>query len=162
MRFKNPKRSKILERLANVNLRSPVINLTKFSRLTKSISKILEGSAKVDANVKWTDGPYCQILPVKNLQQPESAQILLAAASRGSEDMSSELQGRSKALQELLAAAMAEQEVEATRVRGEEAARAEEAGRGTSSQEEAMRAREAELKESAEGGGGRPAIDGAF
>ena len=69
-----------------------------------------------------------------------------------------------KALQEQLAAAMAEQEVEAARVRGEEAARAEEAGTLSSQDDEevAMRAREAELAGSVEGGGGRPAMDGAF
>ena len=79
--------------------------------------------------------------------------------------MSSEMQGRVKALQEQLAAAMAEQEMEAVQVRGEEAARAEEAGRGTSSQnegQEALRARGAELKGSLKVGGGRPAMDGAI
>jgi len=68
--------------------------------------------------------------------------------------MSSEVQGRLKALQEHLAAVMAE-----------EAARAEEAGRGTHSQDErevAMRARETELTRSLGGGGGRPTMDGAF
>ena len=60
---------------------------------------------------------------------------------------------------------MAEQEVEAARFRGEEAARAEEAGRAKISQneeEEALRAMEAELKGSVVGGVGRPAMDGAF
>ena len=79
--------------------------------------------------------------------------------------MSSVLQGRVKALQEQLAAAILEQESETARVRGEEATRAEEAGRGTSSQdegEEALRARGADLAGSLEGGGGRPAMDGAF
>jgi len=79
--------------------------------------------------------------------------------------MSSELQGRVKALHVQLAAAMAEQEVEAARVRGEEAAHAEEAGRGTSSQKEgevATRERETELVRSLGVGGGRPAMDGAF
>ena len=79
--------------------------------------------------------------------------------------MSSELQGRVKALQEQLAAAMAEQEVEASRVRGAEAARAEEAGRGPRSQDEGqvtMRARETELAKSLGGWGGRPAMNGAF
>jgi len=80
--------------------------------------------------------------------------------------MSSELQVRVKALQEQLAAAIADQEVEATQVRGEEAARAEEAGRDTRSQDEeeevAMRVRGVELKGSVEGAGGRPAMDGAF
>ena len=79
--------------------------------------------------------------------------------------MSSELQGRVDALQEQLAVAMAEQEVEAARVRGEEVTPAEEAGRGTSSQDEepeALRARGAEMKGSLKVGGGRPAMDGAF
>ena len=82
-----------------------------------------------------------------------------------SEEMSSELQGRVKALQEQLAAAILEQEVEAVRVRGEEATRAEEAGRGTSPQdegEEALRARGADLAWSLEGEVERPAMDGAF
>ena len=79
--------------------------------------------------------------------------------------MSSEVQGRVRSLQEQLAAAIAQQEVEAARVPGDEALRAEEAGRGTSSQdgeEEALLAREAALEGSSEGGGGRPAVDGAF
>ena len=79
--------------------------------------------------------------------------------------MSSEQQGRVKALQEQLGAEMAEQEVEAERFRGEEAAHAEEAGRGKISQgeeEEALRAMEAELKGSVGWGVGRPAMDGAF
>ena len=79
--------------------------------------------------------------------------------------MSSELRGKMKAFDDPLAAAMAEQEVEASRVREEEAARAEEAGRGTRSQdegEEALRARGAELTGSVEGGGGQPAMNGVF
>jgi len=78
--------------------------------------------------------------------------------------MSSEVQRRVDSLQEQLAAAIAEQEVEAARVRGDEALRAEEAGRGTSSQdgeEEALRAREADLEGWLEGGVRRPAMDGA-
>ena len=74
--------------------------------------------------------------------------------------MSSELQGRVAALQEQLAAAMADQEVEAARVRG-----GGEAGRGTSSQDEggeALRARGAALKGSLKLGGGWPAMDGVF
>ena len=70
--------------------------------------------------------------------------------------MSSEVQARVKALQEQLAAAMAEQEEEAARVPGQ-------SGRGTSSQDEggeALRARGADLAGSVEGGGGRPAMDG--
>ena len=70
-----------------------------------------------------------------------------------------------KSLQEQLAAAIADQEVEVARARGDEALRAEEAGRVTRSQdgeEEAMRAREAELEGFLEGGGRRPAMDGAF
>ena len=79
------------------------------------------------------------------------------------------LQGRVKALQEQLAAAMAEQEVGVSRVR---AASVEEAGRGTSlrrasisqdgEEEEALRATEVELEGSLEGCGGRAAMDGAF
>ena len=90
---------------------------------------------------------------------------MLAAARRGFEEMSSEVQGRVKALQEQLAAAMAEQEAEAARVRGEEATQADEAGRGTSSQDEGekmLRSRGAELTGTLEGVGGRPEMDGAF
>jgi len=79
--------------------------------------------------------------------------------------MSSEMQGRVESLQEQLAAAIAEQEVEAARVQGDEALRAEEAGRGTSSQngeEETLQAREAELEGLLEGGGMRPGMDGVF
>ena len=79
--------------------------------------------------------------------------------------MSSEVQGRVQALQEQLAVAMAEQEVEASLIRVEEATRAEEARRGTSSQDEgeqALRARGAELAGSLEGEGRRPDMDGAF
>ena len=79
--------------------------------------------------------------------------------------MSSAQQGRLGALHELLAAAILEEEAEGARVRGDEMARAEEVRRGKSSQdeeEEALRARAAELKGSLEGGGGRPAMDGAF
>ena len=80
--------------------------------------------------------------------------------------MPSELQVRVKALQEQLAAAIAEQELEAARVPGEEAERAEEAGRDTRSQDEeeevAMRARGVQLEGSVEGAGERPAMDGAF
>ena len=78
--------------------------------------------------------------------------------------MSSEVQARVEALQDQLAAAMAEQEVEDARVPGEQATRAGESGRGTSSQDEgqeALRARGADLVESLEKGGGRPAIGGA-
>ena len=98
-------------------------------------------------------------------QKEKDSVVLLSATSRGSEEMSSELQGRVDALQEQLAVAMAEQEVEASRVRGEEVTPAEEAGRGKSSQDEepeALRARGAEMKGSLKVGGGRPAMDGAF
>jgi hypothetical protein len=75
------------------------------------------------------------------------------------------MQGRVKSLQAQLAAAIAEQEVEAARVQGDEALRAEEAGRGTSFQdgeEEASRAKEAELEGLLERGGRRPGMDGVF
>ena len=74
------------------------------------------------------------------------------------------MQGRVQSLQEQLAAAIAEQEVEAARDRGDEALRAEEAGRGKGSQdgeEGALRAREADLDGLAEGGVRQPAMDGA-
>jgi hypothetical protein len=79
-------------------------------------------------------------------------------------EMSAELQARLKALQEHMAAAMAEQEVKAARIRGEEVARAEEPGGGTRAHEgeQALLARGAELKGSMKGGAGRPAMDGAF
>ena len=75
------------------------------------------------------------------------------------------MQGRVESLQEQLAAAIAEQVVEAARVQGDEALRAEEAGRGTSSQngeEETLQAREAELEGLLEGGGMQPGMDGVF
>ena len=76
--------------------------------------------------------------------------------------MSLEVQGRVKSLQEQLAVAIAEQEVEAARFRGDEALLAEEAGRGTRTQDEALRAKEAELKGLFGGEGRRHASDGTF